>query len=105
MGDPILDMWEGGWSLTTYPGAWSAVCCVLEAEVDTGGPLFELPKEMGLTLHEGPSPPVQAKRGHTHTLVQGLVSVQGAESSLDQLSLPQEAQQSQEQASVSGSPA
>ena len=60
---------------------------------------------MGLTLHEGPSPPIQAKRGHTHTLVQGLVSVQGAESSLDQLSLPQEAQQSQEQASVSGSPA
>ena len=32
-------------------------------------------------------------------------SVQGAESFLDQLSLPQEAQQSQEKASVSGSPA
>lgn len=71
------------------------------------GPYSELPKEMGLTLHEGPIPYSSQERPHTHThtLVQGLVSVQGAESSLDQLSLPQEAQQSQEQASVSGSPA
>lgn len=46
-----------------------------------------------------PQPPPQ------HTLGQGLDSVQGAESSLDQFPLPQEAQQSQEKASVSGGPA
>lgn len=30
-----------------YPGAWSAVCCVLEAEVDTGGSLFRAAQRDG----------------------------------------------------------
>ena len=63
-GDPILDMWEGGWELNRIP---RALCCVLEAEVDTAVPLLQLSKEMGMTLHEGLIPPIQAKRGHTHT--------------------------------------
>lgn len=105
-GTPILDMRKGGWELNRIP---RALCCVLEAEVDTAVPLLQLSKEIGMTLHEGPIPPIQTKRApphtHTHILVQGLDSMQGAESSLDQLSLPQEVQQSQEKASVSGSPA
>lgn len=63
------------------------------------------PKETELTFHEGPRPFLRDKTDtHTHTHGQGLDSVQAgsAESFLDQLPFPQEAQQSQEKASVSG---
>lgn len=63
-------------------------------------------KEIGLTLHEGlmPPPRPQARTDpspltHKHTYTHartGFDSVQGAESSLAQLPLPQEVQQSQE---------
>lgn len=114
--DPTLDMWERGLEYNQHPllgragQGWAhGPCCALEAQADTL--LQALRRETGRALQElWIPPPVIAHvlmcthtHMHTHICRSVLDFVHGAESSLDQLPLLQEAPQSQEKASVSGS--